>query len=78
MRGRADDAGQNDPGPMPSKLVDGVLALLEEAGVPTATNDQIAKLIEDWEHGREPDAATEAEIQAALDYGKTAEQHIPH
>ena len=34
---------------MPSNLVEKVLVLLEDAGVPTETNDEIVKLIEDWE-----------------------------
>ena len=34
---------------MPSELVEGVLELLEDAGVPTSVNDQVVKLIETWE-----------------------------
>ena len=40
--------------PVPSELVDGILAKLEDAGVPTEINDKIARLIEDWER-REPE-----------------------
>ena len=50
---RADDAGPNDKVTDASPLVDGLLALLEEAGVPTPINDQIVKLVEDWEHSQE-------------------------
>ena len=35
--------------PAPSDLVDKVLGLLEEAGVPTEINDKIVDLIEAWE-----------------------------
>lgn len=38
-----------DPGPEPSELEDAVLGLLEDAGIPTAVNDQIMKLIQDAE-----------------------------
>lgn len=42
----------NDHVPVPSKLVEDVLGLLEEAGCPTNINDQIATLIEAWESER--------------------------
>ena len=32
-----------------SELVENVLELLEEAGVPDAINDEVVKLIEEWE-----------------------------
>lgn len=46
---RADDAGPNEKVVAPSDLVEGVLGLLEEAGVPTEINDKIVNLIEDWD-----------------------------
>lgn len=51
MRGRADDAGPDAPDT--SELVDGILALLEEAGVDGATNDAIVNLVQQWEWKRE-------------------------
>lgn len=39
----------NPEPPGPSKLVDDVLALLENAGVPTPVNDKVVRLIENWE-----------------------------
>jgi len=42
-------SGPPDDVPMPSELVEGVLELLEDAGVPTSVNDQVVKLIETWE-----------------------------
>lgn len=53
MKGRADDAGPNDPIIDASPLVDSVLALLEEAGAPTELNDQIVRLIQTWEYSQE-------------------------
>ncbi len=50
MRGRADDAGPDLSGP--SKLVESVMVLLEDAGVPPAVNDQVVQLIEGWECGQ--------------------------
>ena len=50
MRARANDPDQ--PAPEPSgatQLVDGLLDLLEEAGVPTDIIDQIVGLVELWE-----------------------------
>lgn len=38
-----------DPDYLPTKLVEEVLGLLEEAGVPTVINDRIVDLIEAWE-----------------------------
>ncbi len=35
--------------PTPSPLVEDILGTLEDAGVPTEVNDQVVKLIEDWE-----------------------------
>lgn len=49
MRARHDDGGPDDPIHGPSQLVEDVLRLLEEANCPTAINDQIVKLIEEWE-----------------------------
>ena len=49
MKTRPDDAGPNEPVPMPSELVDAVLGLLEAAGCPVAVNDQIVSLIGQWE-----------------------------
>lgn len=46
MRGRADDAGPNEPIYQPSDLVEDVLDLLEQSGCPAAVNDQVVKLIE--------------------------------
>jgi hypothetical protein len=43
----------NDPIIYASRLVEGILALLEEAGTPTQLNDQIVKLIEAWELSQE-------------------------
>lgn len=76
MLSRPDDAGPRDcfiGPPMPSNLVDSVLALLEEAGCPIEVKDRIVKLIEEWEYSREP---SESDIQSALDFGSTAEQHL--
>jgi len=47
-------AGCNGPddqylGPEPSELVEDVLGILEDAGVPENINDKIVKLIEEWE-----------------------------
>lgn len=53
MKGRADDAGPNDPIIQPSKLVEGILALLEETGVPSEINDQVVKIIEEWEYSQD-------------------------
>lgn len=36
--------------PLPSVLVENVLELLEEAGVPTEINDEIVEKIEAWEY----------------------------
>lgn len=60
MKGRADDAGPSDPVCDASPLVDGVLALLENAGTPAQLNDAVVKLIEEWEHSLEPTSADEA------------------
>lgn len=49
MRGRADDAGPDEPLYGPSKLEEKILFLLEEAGAPQELNDKISKLIEEWE-----------------------------
>jgi hypothetical protein len=54
MKGRADDAGPNDPIINASPLVDGILALLEEAGCPTELNDEIVRLVEKWEYRQLP------------------------
>lgn len=54
MKGRADDAGPDDPVVNASPLVDGVLALLEEAGAPKEVNDQVVKIIETWEFSLTP------------------------
>jgi hypothetical protein len=54
MRGRADDAGPDDPVVGPSKLAEDVLAILEDAGCPEDVNDQIVRLIEEWEYSLLP------------------------
>ena len=53
MRGQADDAGPDLPLYGESKLVESVLAILEEAGCPTPVNHQIVMLIEAWERQQE-------------------------
>lgn len=40
-----------DGGPDPSALVDDLLQTLEDGGVPSEINDQIIKLVEEWERG---------------------------
>lgn len=52
-----------DDCPEPSELSEKVLEVLEEAGVDTKTNDQIMKLIEDWERGSaEPHVVPEYDV----------------
>jgi hypothetical protein len=65
---RADDAGPDDPVVGPSGLVEKVLALLEGAGCPTQTNDQIVGLIEEWERCRDhpPDVCRACKRAAPL------------
>lgn len=55
MRGRADDAGPNEPVCDASPLVDKLLALLEEAGVATEINDAIVRLVQKWEYAQLPE-----------------------
>lgn len=52
---RADDNGPDEELFDPSKLVDGLLALLDEAGVPKEINDKIVRFVETWEFSREPE-----------------------
>ena len=72
MKGRADDAGPDEPICGPSELVDAVLALLEEAGTPTEMNDAVVKLIEAWEYSEqgpryEPPEVLPMEYDAQMD-----------
>lgn len=59
MRSRPDDAGPNEPVVGPSRLAEGVLALLEEAGCPQDVCDQVVRLVEAWEYSLSPEAPSE-------------------
>jgi hypothetical protein len=57
---RADDAGPDDPVCGPTKLVEDVIGLLEAAGCPTEINDEIVKLVEQWESKQESPSGDES------------------
>lgn len=46
---------------LPSELVEAVLGLLEDAGVPSIINDQIVELIEEWEASPNRDGGDDAD-----------------
>jgi hypothetical protein len=50
-----------DAAVLPTKLVEDVLALLEDAGIDDVTTDQVAKLIEAAEERKAQDAAEKAD-----------------
>lgn len=49
MNSRPDDSGPDDVDYVPSDLVEDVLMILEEAGMPETLTDKIVELIEGWE-----------------------------
>lgn len=59
--------GPDDYMPTPTDLVEGLLELLEDAGVPQELRDEIVRLTEAWERKRaaELDAAEGAAIASA-------------
>jgi hypothetical protein len=69
MKGRADDAGPNYPDFLSSKLVESVLALLEECGAPTEVNDQVVKIIEAWEYSRDEEEIRRLQEAEAFEVG---------
>lgn len=61
-----------------SELQEKILGLLEEAGIPTATNDQIIKLIDaaEWEQHRQ---SQEAQVEAEAKYcSERSPESAPH
>jgi len=60
-------SGPPDEGPGPSVLVEEVLGLLEDAGVPEQINDQIEKLIETWEQDKAQKEAGIVEPEVEVD-----------
>lgn len=77
MKGRSDDAGPDEPIVAPSKLVENILALLEEAGTPTTLNDAVVNLIETWEYSQQDGPQEPNDCPACMGYGYFDENDNP-